>query len=175
MYALTTPLRRAATEDNQCQAVLRNGKKCPFQAEDESDFCSRHRQNAQHRYAIAAELPQIPAGALLDLTAEVDLLKRLIGARAALLKDSDSIILYSGHIADLITRAQKLVDGAVKLEQAKGNLLPRATAMALIGNIINIVADVVQDVDVLDEIHERIEALLLEQTTPEQGNVACLR
>ena len=110
-------------------------------------------------------LPKIPRSALFDLTAEVELLKRLIAARTEMLKDQDSIIIYSGHIADLITRLQKLMDGAIKLEQAKGNLISREVAMSLIGNIMNAVADVVKDIEQLDAIHERIEALLEEYPT----------
>ena len=162
-FCLTTPLRRASADDLQCQAVQTDGKPCPFAAEEDSNYCRRHQHKQRHSYAVTAVIPKVPRSALFDLTAEVELLKRLIAARAELLKDADSVVIYSGHIADLITRLQKLMDGAIKLEQAKGNLLSRSAAMALIGNIMNAVADVVTDIEQLDKIHQRIEALLTAQ------------
>lgn len=166
MFALIDPLRPASHEDVQCTAVMRNGKRCHFAAEDGQLYCRRHRELApvkRFEYATAVQMPRIPRGQLFDLTAEVQVLKQLIAARLELIKDADGLIVYSGHIADLMTRLQKLIDGAVKLEQARGELLPKSAAMALIGSIMGIIADEVRDTDILDRIRDRIA----EQLAPE--------
>lgn len=166
MYALIEPLKPATHDDVQCTAVMRNGKQCHFAAEEGRLYCRRHRELApikRFEYATAIQMPHIPRGQLFDLTAEVQVLKQLIAARLELIKDSDGVIVYSGHIADLMTRLQKLIDGALKLEQARGELLPKSAALALIGSIMGIIADEVNDTDVLDRIRDRIA----EQLVPE--------
>ena len=163
MYALIEPLRPATHDDVQCNATLRSGKQCKFAAEEGTMYCRRHRPlkgQARVNYATALTMPSIPANQLFDLRAEVDLLKRLIGARAGLIRDENTLVLYSGQLADMITRAQKLIDGAVKLETERGELLPKTKAMELIGTIMSIVADVVKDVTLIDEIHDKILELL---------------
>lgn len=161
-------MRPATADDIQCLAVTNTGKQCPFCAEEDSDYCRRHlhlSSKKRFEYAAATPLPRIPKSALFDLTPEVQLLKQLIAARTEMLTDPDSLIIYSGHISDLISKLQKLMDGAIKLEVAKGNLLSRTAAMALIGKIMNAVADVVTDIDQLDQIHEKINELIVEQSS----------
>ncbi len=162
-FCLASPMRPAAYDEVCCKAALPNGSQCHFVAEDGSEYCRKHRhltQRTRFRYKTSTPLPRIPPSQLFDLTAEVELLKGLIAQRAQMLVDPDSVLLYSGHIAQLIAQMQKLMDGAIKLEQAKQNLLSRDAAMRLIGDIIDVVAAVVDDIDKIDQIHERIEQLL---------------
>ena len=164
MYSLLEPLRPASHDDVQCAATLKNGKQCHFAAEDGQIYCRRHRELTPVRrfeYATAMQMPHIPKGQLFDLTAEVRLLKQLIASRVEQLRDADGVLLYSGHIADLMTRLQKLIDGALKLELARGELLPKAAALDLIKDIMDIVADVVIDQSLLDLIQEKIEERLV--------------
>lgn len=167
MYALIEPLRPATLDDVQCTAILRSGKQCHFAAVEGTTYCRRHaplKGQARVNYATALAMPSIPVSQLFDLRAEIDLLKRLIGARAGLIRDENTLVLYSGQLADMITRAQKLIDGAVKLEVERGELLPKNKALELIGSIMTIVADVVKDVGLIDEIHDRILELLEPET-----------
>lgn len=175
MYALIEPLRPASLDDVQCVAILRSGKQCKFAAEEGATHCRRHRPlkgQARVNYATAMAMPSIPPSQLFDLRAEVDLLKRLIGARAGLIRDENTLVLYSGQLADMISRAQKLIDGAVRLETERGELLPKAKALELIGNVMSVVADVVKDVALIDEIHDRILDLL-EPETPNGNTTEC--
>jgi hypothetical protein len=163
MFALIQPLRPASHDDVQCEATLRNGKQCHFAAEEGTLHCRRHRPiNGQRRldYITAMEMPSVPPNQLFDLKAEIDLVKRLIAARARLIRDENTLVLYSGALADLVTRTQKLIDGAVKLEVDKGELLPKAKAMELISTVMSVIADVVKDTTIIDEIHERLTELL---------------
>ena len=162
-YGLATPMRRAAHDDVCCKAALPSGKQCTYVAEDGQEYCRKHRhldRNNHYQYKTVVNLPSIPRSQLFDLTAEVDLLKRLIALRAQMLTDEDSVLLYSGHVASLLQQLQKLIDGAIKLEQAKQELLPRTVAMQLIGSIMDAVADVVQSPEILDQIHGKIEQIL---------------
>jgi len=152
-------MRPASLDDIQCEAVLANGKRCHFAVEDDQQYCRKHRRT-NFEYAIGTTTPNIPRGQLFDLTAETTLLKRILAARAQMLTDSDSLIVYSGHIADLISKVQKLTEGALKLEHDKRNLIPRAEALKLIGTLMQIVADEVQDIAILDKIYQRLEDLI---------------
>ncbi len=161
-YEMITPLRPATHDDAVCEAVLPNGKQCHFAAEDGKRHCRKHRhlEKSNFDYAVGAELPNIPDSQLYDLTAETRLLKRLVAGRAALLTDSDSLIIYSGHVADLVSRVHKLTEGSLKLEKEKGDLISRTEALALVGTLMQIVADEVDDTNILDNIYHRLEELI---------------
>ena len=77
-----------------------------------------------------------------------------------MITDPDSLIVYSGHIADLISKVHKLTEGALKLEQDKHNLIPRTEALQLVGTLMQIVADEVKEIEVLDRIYQRLEILI---------------
>jgi hypothetical protein len=168
-YEMITPMRPASHDDVQCEAVLPNGKRCHFAAEDNFQHCRKHRHlnKSSYEYAIGITTPNIPRGQLFDLTAETTLLKRILAARAQMINDPDSLIIYSGHIADLISKVQKLTEGALKLEQDKHNLIPRTEALQLVGTLMQIVADEVQDINILDKIYQRLDDLIgsLDATT----------
>ena len=156
-------MRPATHEDVQCEAVLPTGKRCHFAVEeDNSQYCRKHRHLRPngYEYALATTVPNIPRGQLFDLTAETKLIKQLIAARAQLISDPDSLIVYSGHLSDLIIKSQKLVEGALKLEQDKHNLIPRGEVLNLVGTLMQIVADEVKDVTTLDKIYQRLEELI---------------
>jgi hypothetical protein len=163
MFALIEPMRPAAIGDIQCSAALRTGKQCHYAAEDGELYCRKHRELSPHKrfeYATAMHMPTIPRSEIFSLTEEVRLLKQLIAARVGRITDENSLILTAGPVADMLTKLQKLVDAAVKLETAKGELISREAAMALIASIMTVVADVVVDVDLIDQIHDRMQELL---------------
>lgn len=157
--SLAAPLRKAGPGEVPCAGVMRNGIRCTFAPEEGDIYCRRCRTvkpRTRYEYHLATSAPQVPHSAVFDLTEESRLLKRLIAARAAQVKDDNSLILAAGPISDMVLKLQKLVIAAADLEEKKGELISREAAMRLIGNIMSIVADEVQDVEILERINDRI-------------------
>ena len=163
MFHLAAPMRPASLDDVRCSALLKTGKQCHYAAEDGEIFCRKHREMSPHKrfeYATALSMPTVPRAQALNLIEEIRLLKQLIAARVSRITDENSLILTAGPVADMIAKLHKLVESAVRLETAKGELISRDAAKALIASIMNIVADVVDDVDVIDTINDRIQDVL---------------
>lgn len=172
MFALAEPRRLAEVGEEPCLQVLRDGRRCPYAPASGDIYCRAHtREGPQKRfeYALALSAPRVAGKDVFDLTAEVRLLKQLIQARLALVKDDNSLILAAGPVGELVAKVQKLVTAAVHLEEKKGELLSRERAMALIGHIMNIVADVVKDADIIEQINEKILEYLAEEETQHES------
>lgn len=156
-------MRPASLDDVRCSASLKTGKQCHYAAEDGEIFCRKHREMTPHErfeYATAMSMPTVPRAQALSLIEEIRLLKQLIAARVARITDENSLILTAGPVADMIAKLHKLVESAIRLETAKGELISREAAKSLISRIMNIVADVVEDVDLIDKINDRIQDVL---------------
>ena len=74
------------------------------------------------------------------------------------------LILYSSKISDLVTKIEKTVVSADKLEQRLGLVMDRTQALMFVGNIINILQKHIQDPAKIEAVSNEMITSLGEQT-----------
>lgn len=150
-------------DPRRCQCMVKS-QQCPFKAEEGLTVCAMHKASADQNEEIKnANMYRLAKWqARVNEFAENDKVKSLrdeIGISRMLLEeiiskcdDSNSLILYSTKIADLVTRIEKLVSSCHRLESATGMLLDKSTALGIGMKIVDIISKYINDEAVIEKI-----------------------
>jgi hypothetical protein len=153
-------LQPAADNDpNRCQSNGLGGNQCKYKATEGSKFCPAHGGNKTiesvtakniELYRIAKYRTRLNElnkedDKVKSLREEIGLLRILTEERFNLIKEPLDLLMHSSAIADLVTRIEKLVVSAQKIEEKLGGLLDKNQVIQLAQEIINIIDNNIDD------------------------------
>jgi hypothetical protein len=165
-------IKIATDQDFRCQASTASGQ-CKFAAAFDGGNCALHKGNAQakslcanalyvrlnDRYRQRLEAMKSSKGHF-TLNEEVGILRLLLEDLLTSVENNPNKMLRSiGQASDLISRIERLVTSAMKAEKYVGELLSRNQAAAMLQDAVNIIAEEIQDIDVLTRIADRLNEL----------------
>lgn len=169
-------LERPKTADEGepiCGYIHPTRGQCPYRAMLPGGNCILHggsqQLKAQEKKALYHNL-QLAYRERLDhltshkehyaLNEEVGILRMLL--EEILVKtqgDTSLLIRSSGQISELVTKIEKVVTSAQKAEKYIGGLLSRDQAIQMLQDAVNIIAEEIQDQDLLDRIATRLSEI----------------
>lgn len=153
--------RVAPDAKNRCQAVVKMGQ-CPYQAVENGNMCPMHCKGGTEeaknlrnyrlsqwgaRVAEFADNSQVKS-----LREEIGLLRLILEETLGLCKTSGELLIYSGKIADLTMKIEKLVSSCHRLEMSTGALLDKAALLQTAATLIEIIGRHVKDEILLNAI-----------------------
>jgi hypothetical protein len=149
----------------RCQAVVKLGQ-CPFTAIENTKNCHMHTNGGvQAKAALTnyrlgkwqARLNELASSdAVKSLRDEIGIMRMTLEEIVNRCQDSNDLIIYSGKIADMATRIEKLVSSCHRLELSTGSLLDRQDILQLAANLVDIMTRHIPDQDVIDVVSEEI-------------------
>ena len=78
--------------------------------------------------------------------------------------DQTQLIIYSGKLADLVMKTEKLVSSCDRLESRMGTVLDQAGALILAGEIVQAIGEEITDADAIDRISNKIIDSIVRRT-----------
>jgi hypothetical protein len=151
-------------DPERCQGVGGSAQ-CPYKRVEGSQFCQRHGGNKAlqsaergraNMYRVQLYEQRLNELAEHDrvksLRDEIAILRILMEETLNKCTDKSELLLYSGRISELAMKLEKLVTSCNKLEEKMGMLLDKSAALALAGQIVNIISTYVTDADIVDKI-----------------------
>ncbi len=167
----TKPTRIAEPGDpRRCQNVHRGGQ-CLYISIEGSNMCELHVNPAATRnkmtrlYNVAKWNAKIEGFAehegVKGLREETGILRMLLESVLNRCQDDYDLLLYSSKISDLVSRIESIVRSCHKLESSMGQLLDKAAALQLSGEIVEIIGTHVHDENIVDIIAKEIAAALV--------------
>jgi hypothetical protein len=174
--SLEQKLFRCAEDDpNRCQSNVKTGQ-CPFLAIEGSQYCRMHSgsvaklqekqaniyrlERFQARINQLAEHPKVKS-----LREEIGILRMLLESVLAKCNDADDLVMYSNKIMEMVGRVEKLVVSCHRIEQSSGELLDKSAVVNFSVQVVQIIADYVGDVSVIEKISDAIYQRLNNEST----------
>lgn len=161
-----------ADSPNRCQAVTGQGQ-CKWKAKEGSQYCEAHggnlgvekqRKATLNRYYLSkhkARIGQMGSEDSKNLRDEIGILRVLIEEfMGRMEREQDGLLLYSGRIADLISRLEKVVKSCHQIDLDTGKMLDKNQALQFAEEMSEIITEAVQSS--LKKINDSAEIKFLE-------------
>ena len=162
-------------DPRRCQTVTAYGQ-CLMIAVEGQQYCHVHAralnhavekeavknyrlQRWQQRVSEFAENDQVKS-----LREEIGITRMLLEEMFGFCTNSTELLLYSGRIADLVMKIEKLVVSCHRLEERTGLLLDKQAVVHLASSIVAIIGHEISDADVLERIAGEIAGVILKQS-----------
>lgn len=146
----------------RCTAITAKGGQCMNEVEPGNKFCRLHggrsleaRNYRLSKYKLRLK-EMLESDEILSLREEVGLLRIMIEERMNCVQNARDLILHSSPVADLISRVEKCVVSCNKLESNLGKVLDAKQILDFASDVISIIAEEIQDQDLLSKISEKI-------------------
>ena len=104
---------------------------------------------------------------ITSLRDEIGVLRLLLSEKIERCTDLDDLLTMSAPISELIMKIEKIVKSCHQLETKMGFLLDKTTVLSFAAEVTQIVAEEVQDPDVVERVSERLIASLSRVTSDE--------
>lgn len=170
---MLTPPKIAEEGDPICGYIHPIRGQCRYMALVKGGNCVLHgggeQRKAEERKAIYGRLNEEYRARIQEKTAhkdhyalneEVGILRMLLEEILAKTQGDQNLFLRSaGQISELVTKIEKVVISAQKAEKYIGGLLSRDQALQMFQEAINVIADYVEDQDVLDKIATKLDSV----------------
>jgi len=171
------PLEHVDAPDSvdRCQGVAKFAQ-CMHRVVTGSKFCPMHggagiaaaAKVAEARmYTLAkwqARLGQFADHSQLkSLNQEIALARMTLEAIFNKCDDEHAVIMASGRIGDMLTRIEKLVVSAQRIEKATGQLLGKGSILQIAGEIVNIIDKHVADKSIVNTMANEIALVITRQ------------
>lgn len=169
-------------DPRRCQATIPNRGQCTLVSVEGTHYCVNHggggiaaqqEKRVLNNYRIQKYQQRIEdkssSAQLKSLRDEIAILRMLIEERLNSCKDSHDLLMYSGPISDLVMKVDKVVNSCNRLEVNLGVMLDKTQALQFAASIVQIVANHVEDQDVLAEISDEIGKALNQLAQPKTG------
>jgi hypothetical protein len=170
-------------DPNRCQGTAGNFQ-CHHPKVAGSNFCQYHASARDRGQVVVKSTRQYRLAkwqARLSEFAEHPEIKSLreeIGIARITLEEiinqchsPQQLVMASQRVSDLVTRIEKLVSACHRLEERTGAVLDKTAAIQLANRIISVIADHVENADVLEKVaDELIKAVINEK--PSGTNVS---
>lgn len=157
---------------NRCQGMGTSGQ-CQHVQVEGTKFCEMHggKRVAAHNEVAEAKMYmlakwQTRLGQLADhsglksLNQEIALARMTLEAIIAKCEDEHALVMASGRIGDMLTRIEKLVVSAQRIEKATGQLLGKGAILQIAGEIVNIIDSNVTDKALVNKMANEIAAVI---------------
>ena len=168
--------------NTRCLGSSKTLGSCPFKKMPGANHCARHGGNMANpkekhlrNYRLTKWKNRV--GELADsqgiksLREEVGILRIIMEEMLNQCEDATDLLLYSSRMADLVMKIEKVVVSCDKMESKMGMLLSRESVLQLAGEFVSIIADQVDDMEVIDAISMKmIQATLRIQDPLAEGN-----
>lgn len=151
---------------------------CHYDALDGSDYCRRHGDEPARIRGYQLTDPELrstfeqmsASTELRSLKEDVALLRALLVSRVNYARNEAEKIQAIQNVAPMFATVDKLVNSLDKLERRTGEVLEKAAATKLVGDILNILMDELNGVENRDTIVDRV-AKRIAQVIAEARNV----
>ena len=165
---------KRAEEDSptRCQHVIPTKGQCLNEAEPDVKFCAAHGGKAHQKSLRDKQTKQYMLrkwnarkdefsdhSDLKSLKEEIGILRMFIENKLNLCHTELDLMAHAGPVSDLIMKVEKLVSSSIRMEEKLGRMLDQTQAMTLIDEIIEIIADHVDEStmgEIADQIAERL-------------------
>jgi hypothetical protein len=168
------PYQRVEDDDpRRCQAVIPTVGQCHLISFEGSTYCINHggksaaqaaEKKVLNNYRIQKYQQRIDeksqSDQLKSLRDEIAILRMLIEERLNSCRDSHDLMLYSGPIADLVMKVDKVVNSCNRLEVNLGVMLDKTQALQFAAEIVEAVGRHVEDQEALVAISDEITNVL---------------
>lgn len=124
---------------------------CAARTEEKQNIRNYRIAKYQVRLEEFADNPQRKS-----LSEEIGLLRIVLEEIMNNCTDSGKLIAQSNKIADLTTRIEKLVKSCHMLEKSTGVLLDKAAAQQMMGRVLSIITEHIEDTEVIGKIADEI-------------------
>lgn|SRR5215471_1213074 len=148
-------------------------RQCPYEAVEGTPYCPRHggnkpaqakEQQSLRNYRFSRYQGRVNEFADNDqvksLREEIGVLRMTLEEIVNQCKSSTELVIFSGRIADLVVKIQKLVESCHRLELSSGEMFDKTRALNLASTIINVVSNHVPNPDILSAISNEILLLI---------------
>lgn len=139
-------------DPRRCQAVVQSHGQCWNKAVDDCTTCLAHGGAAQNRLNEKADAKMYTLGKwrakaskfqdhdkIKSLREEIGILRMMIDERMSYCKTETDLLLWSGPLADMIMKVEKLVASCTKLETHLGGILDKTQALQLGQEMVEII------------------------------------
>jgi hypothetical protein len=166
--------RCESNDPRRCQASGQYGQ-CPYKSVPEQKYCPRHMsqtenlaaKKAANQYRLQQYQERVAEFATSDelknLRGEIGILRMMLEQTINICGDDKSkLMCYSGRISDMVTRISALIKTCHHLDVKMGMMLDRDKVMLIGQAIVELVAEVVPDQSILDDLGEKLVSKILE-------------
>lgn len=150
---------------------------CGYKRMEGSEYCPLHARLGHHtlkkqeeynynltkyraRIAQFADNPKVKS-----LREEIGVLRLLLETTLNMCDTNNKLLIYSGKLADLVSRVERVVNTCNTIETKTGQLLDKSVIMTLVDSILQILIAHISEGDVLDAIGADILQLLGDKYT----------
>lgn len=156
---------------NRCKAVNNKGQ-CLLMAMEGKEFCKAHiggqigidKKRELKKYRLRQWNERVSEfandGEIKSLNEEIGILRLTLETTLNSCEGAVDLIANSSRIQELVTRLQKLIDAAYRIEKASGLFMDKASLIQVAGEIIKIIGEHVEDSEVFKAISEDILTLV---------------
>lgn len=170
----TYPLIKVGKDDDKCCSVcLGTNTGTYYQVVEGTERCPRHGGPAQSNSKKKDRAMQYRSeiwgrrlkefgnsNEVKSLRDEIGILRLLMEETLNRCHDSSQLLVFSARIQAIANDIQRLVTACDRLEKSMGEMMDKPTAIKFAGQLIEICASEIEDVDALDRIsHRVIEAM----------------
>lgn len=163
----------APDDPRRCQGTYANGQ-CNHQAAPNSIYCTKHgatreelklKRQIMRQYNVAKWQSRIEHfsdhDSVKTLRDEIGIIRMLLETIMNQCHSDMELLLFSSKISDLVSRIESLVRNCHRLESQMGQLLDKAAALQLSGEIVEIIGMHIDDEEVIKSISADIAAALV--------------
>ena len=163
----------------RCEGTSQATGQCPFNKVEGSKYCMRHggamvavnkKKEDSRNYNLGKW--QARVGELADhdgirsLREDIGILRIVMETMLNQCKDGTDLLLYSSRISDLVMKIEKLVTSCDKLEGKMGLLISKESVLQLASVFVQIIADHVDDPEVIDVISMKMMQATMDVQNP---------
>lgn len=157
-------------DPERCQGNLKFGQ-CHFKAIPGSQYCPIHNSGAGRaekketlrNYRLTkwqARLEELSdSEKRKDLSEEIGIIRILVEEKMNLCETAHDIMAHSGGIADLVSKLERIVMSAQKLDERNNELLDKSTVAKIAEGIIDIIMTYIEDEEIVENIADGISDL----------------
>lgn len=155
------------SDPERCQGIIAHGQ-CDHKAIPGKQFCAVHisstlrheERKSQRNYRIAkyqARLEEFADNSQVkSLREEIGLLRMLMEEQMNSCQSQTDLLIASSKISDLVLKIEKVVTSCHRLEKSTGALLDKSAAIQLTSTFVQIIAEEVNDTEVVERISNRM-------------------
>ena len=167
-------IRCAADDPRRCQSAHANIQ-CPYLAEPDEIYCSRHipalasraKKTELRNYYLTkfrAKLEQkVASPRIKTLTEEVGILRMVLQEVLEGCQSDFDLVLYSSKITEIVTCIRATLDVSMKIEEKANLTLDKSQVSIVAGRIIGIISQRLNESDIAIAAEEIIAAFDVEK------------
>ena len=172
------PIRAEPDDPNRCQGSTSQGGQCPFLAIEGNKYCTYHgvdntNKRKLYDYNKTEFLKRLgqrvdamtSSHKTRDLSEEIGITRITLENILGRCQEDFELQMATPQILDLVQAIQRLIESSVKVDKYIGELLSKQQVVQIGQELVNCIAEEIDDEDKLRRIAKRFESIIREQTS----------